>query len=267
MFDALGDRMKLYEDKESARRFMPLLPIIARLDGKTFSKFTRGLSRPYDKRLTDLMIATMTHLMKETDARVGYTQSDEITLIFYSETHQSQVYMDGRIQKLTSVLASMATSFFVRHLDEALPEKAGAMPMFDCRVWVVPTLEEAANVILWRVHDAIRNSVSIAARSNFSHQELQNKNQKVLKQMLLNKGIVWEDYPDFFKWGTMVHSHKTHRPFTVEEIESLPLKHSARSDPTLIVKRTELNRLSGPFCNVLNRSEYLLGCDPVFKDS
>lgn len=33
MSDDLGDRMKMYEGMEAGRRLMPLLPVLARIDG------------------------------------------------------------------------------------------------------------------------------------------------------------------------------------------------------------------------------------------
>ena len=54
--DEFGNRMKLYEGFESERRLCPLLPVIARMDGIAFHSFTQGLERPYDKRLSMLMI-------------------------------------------------------------------------------------------------------------------------------------------------------------------------------------------------------------------
>ena len=56
--DALGDRMKLYESRETERFLMPKLPVVARMDGNTFSKFTRGMDQPYDLRLRAAMLAT-----------------------------------------------------------------------------------------------------------------------------------------------------------------------------------------------------------------
>ena len=64
----IDDRMKLFEKIESARRLMPTLPIMIRLDGKGFSKFTKGLARPYDERLRNLMVETTIFLAKETNA-------------------------------------------------------------------------------------------------------------------------------------------------------------------------------------------------------
>ena len=55
---ALGNRMKLFEGLEAKRMLMPKLPIIARIDGKCFSKFTKGMERPYDERMSSLIPAS-----------------------------------------------------------------------------------------------------------------------------------------------------------------------------------------------------------------
>ena len=160
--DQFGDRMKLYEHQEAGRRVLPLLPVCARIDGKGFSKFTKGLQRPYDTRLVELMCQTTAYLVQETQACIGYTQSDEISLVWYSDEYKSQIFFDRRVQKMVSVIASITTAFFNAHLAEHLPEKAGELALFDCRVWQVPTLEEAANTVLWREFDATKNSISMA---------------------------------------------------------------------------------------------------------
>lgn len=49
MFDSLGDRMKFYESAQRTR-LIPQVPVIARLDGKAFHTFTKGLDRPWDER-------------------------------------------------------------------------------------------------------------------------------------------------------------------------------------------------------------------------
>jgi len=49
--DSLGDRMKELEAHETARCFLPGLPVYVRCDGKTFSKFTKGMRRPFDERV------------------------------------------------------------------------------------------------------------------------------------------------------------------------------------------------------------------------
>ncbi|MEW5852783.1 MAG: tRNA(His) guanylyltransferase Thg1 family protein [Myxococcota bacterium] len=254
MKDELGDRMKEYELAEAGRRLMARLPVCARIDGKRFSRFTEGLPRPYDERLSRLMVDTTRYLVTESAARAGYTQSDEISLLWYPDEPKGQVFLDGRIQKLTSILASMATAFFNAELPTRIPEKAGTLALFDCRVWAVPTKEEAANVFLWRELDATKNSLSMAARAYYPHEEITNRKSAALHELLHQKGINWNDYPAFFKRGTFILRRRTSRKFTADELTALPPGHSAHRDPELVVTRTEITPVElPPFAKVLNR--------------
>lgn len=259
MSDDLGDRMKMYEMAEAGRRCMPLLPIVARIDGRSFSKFTAGLDRPYDRRLSELMIDTVKFLVRDTNAVCGYTQSDEITLAWYCPTFDSQIIFDGRISKLVSVLASLTTVYFNHHLPRFLPaEYAARLPHFDARVWNMPSLEEATNVFVWRELDAIKNSISMAARAHFSHKQIDNKNGAEMQEMLRQKGIDWSDYPDFFKRGTYIQRRKTVRKFTTDELDRLPALHEARKNPDLMVERTDyVAPLLPPLVRVKNRVDVL----------
>lgn len=104
-FETLGDVCKAAEDVETMRRAKPSEVIIVRLDGHGFSKFTKGLGRPYDVRLSNFMIDAVKHVVNETQAVVGYTQSDEITLVFKADSDTNeQYYFGGRFQKLNWLL-------------------------------------------------------------------------------------------------------------------------------------------------------------------
>jgi tRNA(His) 5'-end guanylyltransferase len=150
MKDDFGDRMKRYEAAETERYFMPLLPV-----------YTRGLCRPFDPRITRAMVETTKFLVAETNARIGYTQSDEISLAWLQDRYDSEVFFGGKVQKLTSVLASLATAKF-NHVcleDVGLAERARQqLPVFDCRVFQLPNRTEAANAFLWREKDATKNA-------------------------------------------------------------------------------------------------------------
>lgn len=184
--DALGDRMKSYERACCGDKSLPGLPVCVRIDGKCFSKFTHDLARPYEEGFHKAMCSTMLNLMKESAAVVGYTQSDEITLILWNKGNpSSQIFFDGKIKKIVSVLSSMATHYFAEALKEHLPQKAGKPAFFDCRAWQVPTPEEAVNVLVWRELDATKNSISMAAQHYFSHTELMNKNCSEMQDMLM----------------------------------------------------------------------------------
>lgn len=262
---SLGDRMKVYERREAGRRCMPLLPICARIDGKRFSRWTQGLARPYDPRLSGLMQQVTTQLVSETQAVIGYTQSDEISLIFHTSTHAAQPFMDGRIQKLTSTLASMATAWFNAGVAERLPEWRDQPALFDCRVWTLPNQIEAANTLLWRERDATKNAISMAARHYYTHEEVMDCSSGQQQELLFRAGVNFNDYPAFFKRGSFFQRREVLRPFSTEEIEQLPAQHAARRDPELMVSRSHVERVDmPPFDQVTNRVEVVFeGAEPL----
>ena len=91
--DDLGDRMKAYEAVETDRAFDPALPLVVRLDGRAFSTFTRGMEKPFDHTLSRIMREVTAHLVEKNHARIGYTQSDEITLLFHRDSEETRTYV------------------------------------------------------------------------------------------------------------------------------------------------------------------------------
>ena len=265
--DALGDRMKMYEQDYAGEKIMPLLPICARLDGKGFSKFTKGMERPYDANFRAVMKFVTTKLVGKTSALVGYTQSDEISLIFYSDSLDKQVFYDRKIQKIVSVLAAMATFYFQEGLRQYMPERFGKEAVFDCRVWAVPNRMEAVNSLVWRELDATKNSISMAASCYYSHKALMHKTGSEKQEMLFLKGVNWNDYPTEFKRGTYIMRRKTEIPFTTEEMERLPAKHGARKNPGLKVMRSVINEIIlPPVRKIKNKVEvFFEGAEPSIE--
>jgi len=224
MIDEFGDRMKQYERVETDRKFDPSLPIYVRIDGRGFSKFTRDFDRPYDIRMSNAMIDTTKYLVKYVpDVKIGMTQSDEISLVLYNNTEEAEMFFGGKVQKLVSVLASMATIGFVKALmDNGLGEYLNRMPHFDCRVFQLPSKSEAANAMLWREQDARKNAVSMAARTVMSHKEMQGKSGPEMIEIMRERGINFEDYPAFFRQGTFIRKEKFLAELSTEQIARIP---------------------------------------------
>jgi tRNA(His) guanylyltransferase len=200
--DSFGNRMKDYE-KEYTSYYVPIYEILCvRLDGKGFSKFTKGFKKPFDNAITDVMIETTKLLVKETKAQIAFTQSDEITLIFTPGENASEYLFGGKISKINSVLASMCTAVFNNELSKVC--SVDKFAFFDCRTWCVPNLVEASNVLLWRAQDARKNSVSCAFRWNLGHKKMQNLSGKQMIEQMKDAGIIWEDLPSCWKYGTFV---------------------------------------------------------------
>lgn len=231
--DALGNRMKTYENV--TRNYLTRrMPVIIRLDGKSFHSFTRGFKKPFDDVLVDTMQQTMKYLCENIQGCViGYTQSDEITLVLIDyQNRDSCAWFDNNIQKMASVSASIATMAFnkffshnVEDLESDLAQehetdgmtewvktmlsyyrvyrtalKKGAT--FDSRVFNIPK-EEVVNCLIWRQQDATRNSIQSVGQANFSDKQLNGKNQNDIQDMLmLENGINWNDYPTHLKRGS-----------------------------------------------------------------
>ncbi|MFG5409923.1 tRNA(His) guanylyltransferase Thg1 family protein [Piscinibacter sakaiensis] len=263
--DDLGDRMKMYEAAEAGRRLMPLLPVLARIDGRAFHSFTRGMARPFDADLAACMLGTTVELVKHTGACMGYTQSDEITLAWHSSTHQSQIWFDGRVAKMTSQLAAQATLRFYRLVLERMPKHADRLPTFDARVWSVPTRAEGANTFLWREQDATKNSLTMAASAHYSHSRLMGVGGREKHDLLHGVGVNWNDFPALFKRGAYVQRRRSYLPFTAAEVEALPPKHEARRNPGLVIERSSVQVLEmPPFGSVVNREAVIFeGAEPV----
>jgi tRNA(His) 5'-end guanylyltransferase len=55
-FKNLGGWCKFLEKNFSPDVMIPTLPVIIRLDGGNFSQYVKGLNRPFDENLSDLMM-------------------------------------------------------------------------------------------------------------------------------------------------------------------------------------------------------------------
>ena len=222
--DELGTRMKEFYESVPKTRLVRRMPVAIRLDGKAFHTFTRGFEKPFDEVLGKSMRETMKYLCENIQGCVlGYTQSDEITLILVDyQNLNSCAWFDYEVQKMCSIAASMATmafnKFFTKNVnyfeithehDDTINEYCTTLvnaaekgAMFDARVFNIPK-EEVCNLIYWRQLDATRNSIQMVGQANFSHKELQNKSCNMIQEMLFaEKGINWNDYPTYLKRGS-----------------------------------------------------------------
>lgn len=212
-------------------------------------------------------IETTKYLVKETNANCGYTQSDEITLVWYTNDYKSKIYFDGRLFKMISDLGSMASVFFNSKLPQYLPEKADRLPRFDCRVFNVPSVDEAVNTFQWRERDATKNSITMVVSEFYSHSFLMNKNESERQELLFQKGVNWNDYPSFFKRGSYIQRKRVVSKFSVEEIERLPLKHAARTNPELEIERWVIDVIElPPLSKVKNKVGVILFGEDVLTE-
>lgn len=248
MQNDLADRMKTYE--ASTKLMLPKKSFyVLRVDGHNFSRYTKDLEAPFDQQFADDMDATTRELCREVSGTIlAFTQSDEISLIFSDlAKDKTQAYQGGSVNKITSLLAALSSTVF----NERRP---GRRALFDARVSTLPSAVEVVNYLIWRQRDAVRNSVSMAAQTLFSAQELYKLNTLEVKQKLEEAGLNWQDYPQGFRQGRV--SVKVANPQEVQffnpATQSLERRLAQRSDwqtlPAPIFKVNEDDQLM----NLLN---------------
>lgn len=178
------------------------------------------------------MNATMKYLCENIQGcKIGYTQSDEITLLLTDyDTLTTDAWFGYGVQKMCSVVASMATLAFNKYLPQeiesyqikwrfgltpqcvrtqeehkkyvdALIKAANKGAMFDARCFNIPK-EEVTNCFIWRQQDATRNAIQMLGQCHFSEKELHKKSCNKIQDMLMTqKGINFNDMPTEFKRG------------------------------------------------------------------
>lgn len=216
--DSLGTRMKTYE-RVSQSSLMRRTPVIIRIDGKAFHTFTKCLpaldeslkQTPYSIKMYDTMAHTCKVLFQSIqNVQFIYSQSDEISILLKDwDTHETQQWFDGNIQKITSVSASIATAAFNFAFDLFRPAASTSdLAMFDARVFNVPE-SEVVNYFIWRQQDATRNSVQMFGRHFFSHKQMHEKNVSQIQDMMMAEhNFNWNDAPTWMKRGFAVYKDK-----------------------------------------------------------
>ena len=273
--DSLGDRIKSYEELSTSRQLMPNCPVYARIDGRAFHTFCRGLEKPFSRGFIEVMKETCKFLVEETNACIGYVQSDEISLGW---ENIDKAPFGGRVQKLESNLASLASAKFVQYIVSITPDFKGPLeydyktkeeyrearaeyckvsndnrrmsikidktpPSFDCRVFNVPTMTELANCFLWRENDAIKNSITGMALSFFSHNQIQGKSGEEKIDMMKEKGYdFYRDTEPAFLRGTFFHRELYRRVLTDEEVARIPEKQRDNLEKQVITYGDAGNR-------------------------
>ena len=200
-FDELDHKMRVFETAHDYC-ILPGLYIVTRLDGRSFTRLTKekhSFETPFDDRFRDYMIGTTRHLM-DCGFRIlyGYTESDEISLLFHPEEQS----FGRKMRKLNSILAGEASAAFSVSL--------GDLASFDCRLSQLPTLDGVADYFRWRQEDAHRNALNgycywtlrqHGQDARQATQVLVGASVAQKNELLFQHGINFNDVPDWQKRG------------------------------------------------------------------
>lgn len=212
-FDELDSRLRVFETAFD-QCVLPGIHMVARLDGRSFTRLTKEIHQfeaPYDVVFRDYMVETSKYLMRDCGFRIvyGYTQSDEISLLF----HVDENMFSRKIRKYNSVLAGAASAKFSLAL--------GDVACFDCRICQLPRASDVTEYFRWRNEDAHRNALNAHCywalrKEGRSVQEATDYLEGVSvgdkNELLFQYGINFNDLPNWQKRGTGVYWEEYEKP-------------------------------------------------------
>jgi tRNA(His) 5'-end guanylyltransferase len=192
---------------------LPEIYMVARIDGRSFTRLTKEVHQfesPFDVRFRDLMVDTTEHVMS-CGFRViyGYTESDEISLLF----HRDESAFGRKTRKYNSVLAGEASAKFSLLL--------GAVGAFDCRICELPNAELVRDYFRWRNEDAHRNALNAhcywalrkgGADADEASRRLLRLSVADKNELLFSLGINFNDFPNWQKRGIGLYWEDYEKP-------------------------------------------------------
>ena len=204
-FDDLDVKMRVYETSQD-RCILPEMYIVARIDGRGFTRLTKEVHQfeaPFDEKFRDLMVETVKHLMNcGFNVIYGYTESDEISLLF----HPNENLFGRKTRKYISILAGEASAKFSCLL--------GSAAAFDCRLSELPNKKLIEDYFRWRNEDAHRNALNAHCywrlrRDNFTVSEatakIEGMSVSAKNELLFQYGINFNNVPAWQKRGIGIY--------------------------------------------------------------
>ncbi len=221
-FDEFDKKMRQYEESLD-QYILPDMYIVARLDGRGFTKMTeKRFEKPFDERFREMMLQITKELMTNSGFKIiyGYTQSDEISLLFAKEENS----FGRKVRKINSTLAGIASAKASMIM--------GELVSLDCRVIPLPNIERVKDYFAWRMEDSHRNSLNgwcywTLRKEGKSRREatsiLSGKGDSFKNELLFERGINYDRLPLWQKRGCAMYFNRAVKigkdPRTGEEKE------------------------------------------------
>jgi len=167
---------------------LPRVPIIIYINGKSFSKLTSMLKKPYCEKFAEAMQSTMLKLCVEVEGTVfAYQFSDEIILISRNDqSERTSPWFDNKLQKICSATSAIATNHF-SNVSSDLDLLGEAI--FLSHIFAVPSVSEAANVIISKQQQNFYVSVQSACFYELVKYHNKNDVSQMLKDLSIDEMI------------------------------------------------------------------------------
>ena len=206
----LKDRVESYQ-QQSDYKLLNKLPVIIILNGRSFKKTTSLLEKPYSENFVNCMLSTCLKLCSEVEGTVFcYYNNDEIMLVTRNDqTNDTSAWFDNKIQKIVSVVSSIATLHFNTIASEMNLNLIGEAH-FSTKVFTVPNTSEAVNSVIFKQQQNFYQAVDLACYYELSKKYDKNMIKEMISGISVDEklyilqqecGINFDDYPDIFRNG------------------------------------------------------------------
>lgn len=181
----LKDRIVAYETAADIK-LLPRVPLIITVNGRSFSKMTSLLNKPYCTKFAECIYSSMVRLVNEIDGAVfAYSFNDEIVIVARNDQNlDTSPWYDNKIQKIVSSTASIATLHF-NNCVASMDLNLMGDPIFLSKAYVVPNITEAINVMVSKQQQAFQSSIHFAC----FYELLKKYNKEEIKEMLTGTSL------------------------------------------------------------------------------
>ena len=212
MSNKLKDRVESYQSVTDYK-LLNRVPIIICINGRGFSKVTQLLDKPYCPKFAEGMLSTTLRLCTDVEGAVfAYQHNDEIVIVARNDqTNETNPWYDNKLQKICSVTSAIATMHFN---DYARDLNMVGAPVFTSQVFIVPTIGEAVNTIIYKQQQNFHTSIQSACLYELIKKYDKNNIKDMMAGLSIDEkvdllhqeaDINFNDYPVSFRRGAAAY--------------------------------------------------------------
>ena len=210
MSNKLRDRIESYQDS-SDQKLLARVPVIICINGRGFGKGTELLDKPYCPKFAECILSTTLRLCNDIEgALFAYQHNDEIVVIARNDqSPETTPWYDNRIQKISSITASIATLHFNRCASTIDLNLVGEA-VFTSQVFAVPNIAEAINTMVYKQQRNFHTSIQFACFYELLKKYDKHNIKEMLSGLSIDEkidllhqecGIDFNNYPTHFRRG------------------------------------------------------------------
>lgn len=177
----LKSRISSYQEN-SDFKLLNKLPVIFVVNGRSFSKSTSLVDKPFDQNLSTCLQATMLKLCHNIEGAIfGYSFNDEILIVSRNDqTQDTSPWFDNKVQKLCSAVSAIASTHFNSTVENTNLNMQNDL-IFLTNAFTTPNIVEAVNTLIFKQQQNFYASIQFSC----FYELLKKYDKPTIKNMLV----------------------------------------------------------------------------------